>query len=324
MQMRRLQLALLLVLATIGPATSGHAQEWPQRPVRIISPYAAGGNSDTIARVLAHELEKAFGQPFVVENRPGASGAIAAETVMRSPADGYTLFLASLPQIAILPAVTRTSFDPVRDFVPISAIATNALALVVHPSLPVRSVADLVAYARAKKGQLTYAAGGIAGTTHLAMVFFLSRARVEMTAIPYKGGAPAIVDLIAGRVDAHFAIASSVIPYAKGDALRFLAVSSAQRLAQLPTVPTMIESGYPGFNLATWTGLMAPAGTPRQIVDRIARQASLSVKDAKTAALLAESGTEPLGNGPDEFAAMIAADVLVWRGAVKDAGLEPK
>jgi tripartite-type tricarboxylate transporter receptor subunit TctC len=324
MQMRRLRLALLLILVIVWPAGSGYAQQWPQRPVKIISPYAAGGNSDTIARVLAHELERAFGQPFVVENRPGASGAIAAETVVRSPADGYTLFLASLPQIAIMPAMNKTSFDPVKDLVPISAVATNALALVVRPTLPVRSVADLVAYARARPGQLTYAAGGIAGTTHLAMAFFLSRANIEMIPIAYKGGAPAIVDLLAGRVDAHFAIASSVIPYAGGNALRFLAVSSAQRLAQLPNVPTMIESGYPGFNLATWTGLMAPAGTPRPIVDRIAHQAALIVKDPKTAALLTQSGTEPLGDSPDEFAAMIASDVQLWRGAVKAAGLAPK
>jgi tripartite-type tricarboxylate transporter receptor subunit TctC len=324
MQTSCVPLALFIVLAAIGSNKCASAQEWPQRPVKIIVPYAAGGNSDVIGRVIARHLSDAFGQPFVVENRPGASGAIAAEAVARSPADGYTLFLASLPQIAIMPAALKTSFDPLKDVVPISAVASNPLALVVHPSLPVHSVADFVGYTRERKGQVTYAAVGIAGTTRLAMALFLKRAEIEMTPVFYKGGAPAVTDLIAGHVNAHFAIASIVVPYATGDMLRFLAVSSAQRLPQIPNVPTMSESGYPGFNLNSWTGLMAPVGIPKEIVDRIAREASRAVKDSKTAALLTASGIDPLGSSPDEFAAMIAADIPLWAEAVNIAGVRQK
>lgn len=318
------RLASLLVLAAVASTKLLHAQEWPQRPVKIVVPYAPGGNSDGIGRVIARQLSDAFGQPFVVENRPGASGAIAAEAVARSPADGYTLFLASLTQMAIMPAAIKTSFDPLKDVVPISAVSTNSLILVAHPSLPVKSVADFVAYAREQRGQLTYAAVGVGSITHLAMALFLKRAGIEMTPVMYKGGAPAVTDLIAGHVKSQFAIAASIVPYAAGDLLRLLAVSGAQRMPQIPNVPTMIESGYPGLKILNWTGLVAPAGTPRQIVERIANEVSRSAKDPKTAALLSAGGVDALGSTPEEFAAMIAADIPLWREAVAVAGVEER
>jgi tripartite-type tricarboxylate transporter receptor subunit TctC len=297
------------------------SEEWPQRPVKIVVPYAAGGNSDEIGRLLAPRLSQAFDQPFIIENRPGASGAIAAEAVARAPADGYTLFFANLPQIAIMPAAVKTSFDPLKDVVPISVIATNPLALVVNPDLPVKSVAELVAYARDQHGQLTYAAVGVGSITHLAMTLFLRRAGIEMSAIMYKGGAPAVTDVIAGHVKAHFAIASNVVPPAAAGLLRILAVSSEQRVHQIPNVPTMIESGYPGFKMLNWTGVMAPAGTPRGIVDRIATEISRALKDPVVAERLTASGVELVGSTPDEFAAVIAADVPLWAEAVKLAGV---
>ena len=312
----------LAFLAALVTASDAAAQEWPQRPVKVVVPYAAGGNSDEIGHLLAQRLGKTFGQPFVMENRAGASGAIAAEAVARSPADGYTLFLANLPQIAIMPVAMRTSFDP-KDVVPISVIATTPLVLVVHPSLPVKSLPELVSYARDQHGQLTYAAVGSGSITHLAMALFLKRAGVEMTPVMYKGGAPAVTDVIAGHVKAHFAIASNVVPFAAGDMLRLLAVSSAQRLPQIPDVPTMIEAGFPGFKMLNWTGLMAPAGTPKEIVTRLAQEVSRFVKDPDIAARLRAGGLDPLGNTPDEFAAMIAADIPLWAEAVKIAGLHP-
>ena len=312
----------LAFLAALVTASDAAAQEWPQRPVKVVVPYAAGGNSDEIGHLLAQRLGKTFGQPFVMENRAGASGAIAAEAVARSPADGYTLFLANLPQIAIMPVAMRTSFDP-KDVVPISVIATTPLVLVVHPSLPVKSLPELVSYARDQHGQLTYAAVGSGSITHLAMALFLKRAGVEMTPVMYKGGAPAVTDVIAGHVKAHFAIASNVVPFAAGDMLRLLAVSSAQRLPQIPNVPTMIEAGFPGFKMLNWTGLMAPAGTPKEIVKRLAQEVSRFVKDPDIAARLRAGGLDPLGNTPDEFAAMIAADIPLWAEAVKIAGLHP-
>jgi tripartite-type tricarboxylate transporter receptor subunit TctC len=322
MQTRCLRLALFFVLVAIASTKPVHSQEWPQRPVKIVVPYPVGGSSDEIARVMARHLGDAFGQRFIVENRPGASGAIAAEAVAHSAADGYTLLLASLPQIVMTPLVVKTSFDPLKDVVPICVVATHSLTLVVHPSLPVKSLAEFVAYAREQRGQLTYAAAG--GLSHLGMALFLKRAGVEMTPIMYKGGAPAVTDVIAGHVNAHFAISSIVLPYAAGDMLRFLAVSSPRRLPQIPNVPTIIESGYPGFKLVSWTGLMAPAGTPKEIIARITSEALRAVKDPKTSSMLTAAGLDPAWSSPDEFAAMIAADIPVWGEAVKISGMGEK
>lgn len=324
MQKHFLRLAALVVFVAIESIGSAHSEGWPQRSVKIVVPYAAGGNSDEIARWLAPRLSETFGQPFVVENRPGASGAIAAEAVARSPADGYTLFLANLPQIAIVPATMKTSFDPLKDFAPITIIATSPLVLVVHPSLPVKSVGEFVAYAREQQGQLTYAAVGAGSITHLAMTLFMKRAGIAMTPVMYKGGAPAVTDVIAGHVKSHFAIVANALPYAGSDMLRLLAVSSSQRLVQLAKVPTLGEAGYPDFKVLNWSGLMAPAGTSREIIDRVAREVSRAVKDPKIAALLAASGVDPLGNTPEEFATIIAADIPLWADAVKFAGLGEK
>lgn len=321
MHVRRLWPALFVVLAAVGSANPVHGQQWPQRPVKIVVPYAAGGNSDAIARIVAQRLGEAFGQPFVVENRPGATGAMAVETVARSPADGYTLLLATLPQIAITPAMTNASFDPAKDLVPVSAVATNALVLVVHPSLPVKSLADLVAYARDQRGQLTYAAAGVGSITHLAMVLFLKRAGIEMRPIMYKGGAAMLTDVMAGHVKVYVSNVSTLVPYATSDMLRLLAVSGAQRIPALANVPTLMEAGYPGFTVLNWAGLMAPAGTPNEIVDRVAGEVKRATEDPKTAALLTANGVDPLGNTPEQFAAMIAADIPLWDEAVKIAGL---
>jgi len=318
------RLVLLLLLAAIALDQPSHAQDWPQRPVKIVVPFAAGGNADSIARIIGQQLGDAFAQPFIIENRPGATGTIAAEVVARSAGDGYTLLLASLPLIDIVPATTKAPFDPLKDFAPISAVATNALIFVVHPSLPVKSIPDLVAYAREQHGQVSYAAAGVGSVTHLGMVLLLKRAGVEMTPIMYKGGAAMLTDTIAGHVKVYVSNVSTLVPYAESDLLRLLAVSSRQRVPALPRVPTLIESGFPGLEIVNWTGLMAPANTPREIVDRIAKEVARAVKDPKIAALLTANGVDPLGNTPDEFAAMIAAEIPVWADAVKSAGIREK
>ncbi len=321
MQWLRRRLAFLLAALAIAGVEPLHAQQWPQHPVKLIVPYAAGNLADEAGRVLAPRLAEAFGQPFIVENRPGASGAIAAEAVARAPADGHTLFLAGLPQIAIMPAVMNTSFDPLRDMVPICLVTTTPLALVVHPGLPVKTVAEFVAYARSQAGQLTYAAVGLGGITHLAMTLFAERAEIEMLPVMYKGGAAAVSDVMAGHVKAHFGIAANVVPHATGGMVRLLAVSSAQRIADAADVPTMIESGYPGFQMLSWTGLMAPAGTPRGIVDRIATEVSRALKEPGIAARLSTAGVGLVGGGADDFAATIASDIQLWRDAVRLAGI---
>lgn len=323
MQSRR-YLALLTVLATIGATPPAQAQTWPQRPVRILVPFGAGGSADTIARFTAQRLGETFGQQFVVENRPGAAGVVAAEAVMRAPADGYTLLMGNRSQMTIAPAVAKTPFDPVKDFAPISIVATNPFVLVVHPSIPANTVAELVAYVRRQPEKLPYAASGAGSLSHLGMVLFLKRAGLAMTAVTYKGGAQPLADVIAGHVPIYLANLSAAVPHATSGALRLLAVSGEKRAPQLPGVPTFIEAGYPGFTAFTWQGLMAPAATPKDVIDRIAKEVARAVKEAKFAEHLAADGYEPLGNSPEEFAAMITADMALWAEAVKAAGVLEK
>ena len=313
--------AVASVAATIVTTMPAYPQAWPQRPVRIVVPFATGGSSDEVARLVAMHLSAAFGQQFVVESRPGASGAAAAEFVARAPADGHTLLLASVPLIAIMPATVKTSFDAVKDFAPISAIAINPLVLAANPSLPVHSVADLVGYARERPGQLTYAAAGVGTITHLTMTLLAKRAGITMTPVMYRGGSANLSDVIAGRVAACFSNISTILPFTDGKMLRPLAITSAQRSPRLPDVPTLAESGFPDFHVLNWTGLMAPAATPKEIVGRIAREVARATSDPKVAALMIANGATPIGSTPDEFAAMIAADMPMWAEAVRGAGL---
>jgi tripartite-type tricarboxylate transporter receptor subunit TctC len=324
MQTSRRCPAALALLAILGFAQPAQSQAWPQKPVRIVTPFAAGGNTDGNARIIAQHLGEAFAQQFIVEHRPGASGAIAAEAVARSPADGYTLFLAALPQFAIVPALMKTSYDPTKDFIPISNIGTNPFVLVVHPGMPVSTLPEFIAYARRQPGKLAYAASGVGSLSHLAMALFVKRAAIEMVPVTYKGGATPLTDVIAGHVPTYLTSLSGVLPHAMRGAIRPIAVSGRQRAPQMPDVPTFIESGFPGFNILTWNGLLAPAGTPREIVDRIANEVARGVKDPKVASRLAGNGVDPLGDSPQEFAATIAADIAFWAEALKEAGVQEK
>jgi tripartite-type tricarboxylate transporter receptor subunit TctC len=323
MPTRRLFLALFAILAVLGIAQPGRSESWPQRPVRIVVPFAPGGNTDGIARIVAQRLGEAFKQPFVVENRAGAGGAIAADAVARSPADGYTLIMATLGQIAITPAMTKVAYDPVKDFAPISVIGTNPFVLIAHPSVPARTLGELVDYARRDPDKLSYAAT-FGGLSHLAMALFLKRAGIEIVPVMYKGGAAPLTDVVGGHVQLYLTNLSGVPQYAATGALRPLAVSSDKRVPQIPEVPTFIESGFPGFKMVQWNGLLAPAGTPRDIIDRLAKEIAGAVKDPKFIERLAALDVDPLGNTPEEFAAMIAADIPLWAEAVKIAGVEEK
>ena len=313
----------LLVCAALGPilARAQAAEAWPQRPVKIIVPFAAGGNTDGIARVIGQNLSESFATQFVIENKPGADGAIAAVAVKVASADGYTLFMAALPQIAIFPAMTKVAYDPVKDFAPISNIGSNPFALIVHPNFPAYNLADLVAYVRSKPGEITYASGGTGSLGHLSMALFAKRAGLEMTHIPYKGGGPAIADVIAGHVPMYFANLSEALPQAKGGTVRAIAVSSEVRTRQLPDVPTVAESGFPGFRTVTWNGLMAPAATPKVIVDLLASAVAKAVKDQGVSEKLTGYGVDPVGDDPAHFASTIAIDVAMWSEAIKLAGV---
>jgi tripartite-type tricarboxylate transporter receptor subunit TctC len=319
---RSLLVAALAGLAIAGSVLSARAQAWPQKPVKIVVPFAPGGNTDGIARLIAQPLGDAFGQQFVVENRPAAGGAIAAEAVARSSADGHMLLMGTPSQIAIIPLTTKTPYDPVKDFAPISAIGTNPYVLVVHPRIPANTLAEFVDYARGHPDKLTYVAPIFGGLSHLSMVLFLKRAGLEMTPVSYKGGAAPLTDVIAGHVPIYFATLSEAMSQATSGAIRLLAVSSEKRVPQLPDVPTFAESGFPGFRALTWNGLMAPSAMPTDTVGRIAKEVSHAAKDATFAERLAAFGVDPLGNTPAAFAAMIAADIALWGEAVKIAGIQ--
>lgn len=324
MRTQKVFLASLVVVAAVVAGAPAWSQIWPQKPVRIVVPFAPGGNTDGIARLIAQPLGETFGQLFVVENRPGAAGAIAAEAVARAPTDGQTLLMGTPSQIAIIPAMTKTPYDPVKDLAPISVVGTNPYVLVVHAGLPVRTLAELAAYARRQPDKLAYAAPVFGGLSHLSMLLFLKRAGLEMTPVSYKGGAAPLADVVAGHVPIYFATLSEAVSQARGGAIRLLAVSSENRVPQIADVPTFAESGFPGFKVLTWNGLMAPAGVPKETIDRIAKEVSRAVKDAKFAERLAAFGIDPLGNTPVEFAAMIAADIAMWSEAIKIAGVQEK
>jgi tripartite-type tricarboxylate transporter receptor subunit TctC len=309
-------------LATPGPAAWAQSEGWPEKPVKIVFPYAPGSVNDGAARIVAQRLTHVFGQPFTVENQPGANGMLAAAEVARAPADGYTLFWATTPQIAISPAMTKASFDPVKDLVPISAVIANPFVLLVHPMVPARTVSEFVTFVRMQPHKLVYAEAGTGSIAHLSMALFLQRAGLEMTHLSYKGNAPALQDVLGGHVLTMFSMLGDALPHAASGTIRLLAVSSDKRAAAVPNIPTLAESGFPGFHTVAWSGLMAPAGTPDEIVNRIGEQVSDAVKNAKVVESMTSYGVTPLGTTRDEFASMITSDIALWAEAVRIAGLK--
>jgi len=318
---RRNLLFAIITLLILSPVTA-FADMWPSRPVKILVPYAAGGNSDGMARIAAQHLAEAFGQPFIVENRVGANGLVAGEAVARSPADGYTLLWAATPSIAIAPALGRLSYDPISDLAPISVVGINGFVLLVNKDVPAKTLAEFVAYVRARPKTLSYAEGSAGSITHLGMALFLKRAGLEMQNVSYRGNAPALNDVIAGHLPAMFSNISDAVPHAESGAIRLLAVSTNSRAPQLPNVPTFAESGFAGFNLMTWNGLMAPSGTPRDILDRIAHDIRKAAEDPIFVRRLDGYGAAPLGNTPEDFRTMIATDTKLWTEAVKSSDIK--
>jgi tripartite-type tricarboxylate transporter receptor subunit TctC len=318
---RRNLLFAIITLLILSPVTASTDMR-PSRPVKILVPYAAGGNSDGMARIAAQHLAEAFGQPFIVENRVGANGSVAGEAVARSPADGYTLLWAATPSIAIAPALGRLSYDPISDLAPISVVGINGFVLLVNKDVPAKTLAEFVAYVRARPKTLSYAEGSAGSITHLGMALFLKRAGLEMQNVSYRGNAPALNDVIAGHLPAMFSNISDAVPHAESGAIRLLAVSTNSRAPQLPNVPTFAESGFAGFNLMTWNGLMAPSGTPRDILDRIAYDIRKAAEDPIFVRRLDGYGAAPLGNTPEDFRTMIATDTKLWTEAVKSSDIK--
>ncbi|MEI8153617.1 MAG: tripartite tricarboxylate transporter substrate binding protein [Hyphomicrobiales bacterium] len=311
-------------LAVVAFGGEARAQAWPQQPIKIVVGLAAGGLTDTITRIIAQPMSERLGQPVVVENRPGAAGTIAAEAVARGPADGYTLVMGNLPQMVIIPALSGTRYDPVKDFAPISIVGSNPFVLCVNAKLPVKTLAEFIAYVRERPGQMSYGSGGIGNGTHLSMAYFLKLAGLDMIHVPYKGGAPAMGDLIAGHVPAMFASSSDALPQVKAGAIRALAVSGPERSQKIPDVPTVSELGFPKFKTITWNGLMAPVATPKDVINRLAAEVAHAVKDPKVVEHMGNQGIDPIGNSPDEFLSAIKADVVLWTEAVAVAGVKEK
>jgi tripartite-type tricarboxylate transporter receptor subunit TctC len=315
--------SLLAVCAVVALTATALAQGWPQRPVKVFVPFAAGGNIDVMGRLAASRLSEAFGQQFVVENRVGGNGIIATEAVARAPADGNTLLWASTSVIAIFPAITKVGYDPVKDLAPVSLFSVAPQVLIVNPKLPAQNVPEFIAYVKAQKDKLAYAGGGGPGSaSNLLMSLFLKRAGLDMTNVSYRGTAPALTDLIAGHIPTMFVPISEALPQARAGLIRMLAVSSATRSREAPEVATIAEQGFPGFDMASWTGMMAPAGTPREIIDRMAGEFTRALKDPQFVAHMEKAGAEPAADAsPAAFATFIAKEIPLWGEAVKIAGV---
>ncbi len=328
--MRRLRffpraLCSAVCVSAIGllTATAAFAQAYPDRPVRVIIPFAAGGGSDAVGRAIAQKLQDKFGQSFVVENRTGAGGSIGALQVARAAPDGYTLLLGSSSEIAQYPNVKADiPYNPEKDFAPIAMVATVPLALAVKEALPAKTVAELLDYARKNPGKLNYGSAGPGSTTHLAVALFASMTGIDMTHVPYKGSAPVITDLLAGTLDMSISTMPAVLPHANGDKIRILAVSTANRASAMPNVPTIQESGVKGYATGLWTGLLAPAGTPPQIIDTLHAAVAEALKTADLQAALAKQGAEVSGSTPQQFAEEIKRETAVWKDVVQKTGIK--
>jgi tripartite-type tricarboxylate transporter receptor subunit TctC len=319
----RFDAALTAALLAAGAITAGHAaaQPYPTRPIRMIIPFSPGGATDTPARLIAQKLPDAIGQPVIVDNRPGAGSAIGSEIVAKAQPDGYTLLLTGTPFAAISTLYGKLPFDPARDFVGIMQVASAPNILAVHPSLPARSVQELIAMAQAQPGKVDYASGGSGGATHLFMSLFLSMARISMTHVPYKGSGPATVDLLGGQVKVGLPGIAIAIPHARAGRLVPLGVTSAQRVPQFPDVPSIAEAGVPGYDATVWFGLLAPRGTPAAAISRLHREIVKVVRLPEVESAYLATGTLPVTSTPAEFGAFVKAEIAKWGRVVREAGI---
>jgi tripartite-type tricarboxylate transporter receptor subunit TctC len=317
------QLAATFVVAAVlvlAPPAIAQTGAWPTRAIQLIVPTPPAGGADFLARAVARRLGEGLGQPVVIENRPGAAGNMAAEMVARQPPDGYTLFIGAIAPLAISPTLYKTlPYDPVRDFAPITMGVVLSNILVAHPSLPAANVKELLALARAKPGTINYSSSGNATAGHLAGALFTRMGNVNMVHIPYKGGGPSIIDLLAGQVQISFASPPSVMQHVRSGKLKALGVTTDYRLTALPNVPTIAESGLPGFTANNWYCFVAPAGTPKDIVARLNQELRKALAMPETRAVLVEQGMDPAPGAPEELGATIKSEIAKW-GEIVRAG----
>jgi tripartite-type tricarboxylate transporter receptor subunit TctC len=319
-----LALALLALASAVTlPNQTAQAADYPSRPIHLIVPYAAGGAADSIARILAKRMGKAMGQTIVVENRGGGGSIVGTEFVNKAEPDGYTLLLGQSGPISINPAVYKNlPYDPVKDFAPVSLTTTYPYVMVVNPSLGVKTLKEFVALARSKPGALNYGTTGVGAANHLVTELFDSKAGIKMTHIPYRGTALAVADLLAGQVQVVFADPISALSHVNSGALIALAVTSKERSPVAPAVPTMSESGYPGFDAVGWHGILAPAKTPPQIIARLYAEIEEALKDPETRTLLESQAMQIVGSSPEAFASFIKQDIAIWKEVADQAKIE--
>ena len=312
--------AILPIFLVLAAAPAGAA--YPDKPIRMIMPYPAGGSIDTAGRAVAQKVADTFGQQIVIDNRTGAGGVIGTETAARAVPDGYTLVIGGTGTLALSPHLHRKlPYDPVRDFAPVTMLIASPYVIVVHPSVAANSVRELIALAKAKPGQINYASGGAGSAPHFASEMFNAAVGVKLTHVPYKGSTPGVIDLIGGQVQVMFTGIPSVLAYIKSNRVRALAVTGKTRTTALPDVPTVIESGVPGYVVSPWFGLLVPARTPPAIIATLHRE---TVKVLRSPALLerfATEGVDPVGDTPEHFAAYIKEEIVKWGKVVKDTGM---
>ena len=313
----------LLALGIAGFAGAQAPRDYPTRPVRIIVPQAAGSGVDLTARVVAQKLTDAWGQQFIVENRPGANGIIGLEAGAKAKPDGYTLALGVPSSLTMNPYVYKSlPYDTLRDFAPITQTASNTFGLVINPALPVKSVRELVALARSRPGELSYGSFGIGNQTHLGGELFSAQIGIRTLHVPYKGEPPAVVDLLSGQIALIFTPMQGVVPHIRNAKLRLLATCGVARAPAFPDAPSMTEAGFKTVVITGWTGLLAPAGTPRDIIDRLQKEIAARLLAPDTRENLSRQGAEPVASTPDQFAAFIRSEMAKWSAVIKTAGLE--
>ena len=317
--MKRLSALLCALLASF--ALPGQAQQYPTKPVRIVVPFAPGGGSDFIARFMAQRLTETLGSQVIVENKPGAGGVLGIEQGVKAGADGYTLTLIA-SSYTVNPSVYKLNFDPVADITPIIQLSQGPLLVVVTPSVPVKTIKELIALAKSKPGEVTFASSGQGSVIHLATELFNTMAGTKMNHIPYKGTGPALTDTLSGQTNVFFSSAANAMPHIKAGKLRAVAVTTSKRIPALPEVPTIAESGVAGYDVILWHGLIGPKGLPRAVVDRINSEVTKSLKLKETAEQLQNDGVSPAGGTPEQFAAQIKMEIGVWKKVAADAGVK--
>jgi len=314
---------LTIIIALLASVAAAHAQNYPSKPTRIVVGFTAGGPSDIVARIVAQQLTERMGQSFIVENRVGATGTIGAEIVAKAPPDGYALYLASQTTHAVAPYMyAKIGYDPLKDFATVVRVVHNPLLMVVNPTFPVKSIKELIALAKARPGQINFATGGIGSSPHMSMELFKSTTKIDMVPIHYKGDGAAIIDVVGGQVPMLTSSMSALMPYVKSGKMRGIAVTGLKRSTVAPEFPTIAESGLPGFEVITWFGILAPAATSKDIVNRLNSEIVAAVQLPNVREQLTKMGFEIVPNTPEQYAAFLREENVKWGKVVKDLGLK--